>query len=73
MSRTPSVRKLCLAALSACALFGVAASAVGAPNPDAIQPDPNIRRGTLPNGLQYAVLSHAEPKGGAGTSVLNLR
>ncbi len=64
------MRNLCLAVLAACTLSGVAASAVGAPaptaspTPDAIQPDPNIRRGVLPNGLHYAVLSHAEPKGG---------
>ena len=64
------MRNLCLAALAACTLSGVAASAVGAPaptaspTPDAIQPDPNIRRGVLPNGLRYAILSHAEPKGG---------
>jgi zinc protease len=53
--------------LAACALLSAAASAVGAPapaaNPDTLQPDPNIRRGTLPNGMRYAVLSHAEPKG----------
>ena len=34
-----------------------------AADPNLIKPDPNIIRGTLPNGMRYAVLSHAEPKG----------
>ena len=62
------MRSFWFAVLAAAVAFGSAAAVVAAPapspNPDVIQPDPNIRRGVLPNGLRYAVLSHAEPKGG---------
>ncbi|HEY3813346.1 MAG TPA: insulinase family protein [Caulobacteraceae bacterium] len=70
------MRRLWIVVLAATAALGAVASAAGAPaakavpavrakapDPNAIQPDPNIRRGTLPNGLRYAVLSHPEPKG----------
>ena len=58
------MRKVLLASLTAFALLGAPVSAsIAAPNPDTLQPDPNIRRGVLPNGMRYAILSHAEPKG----------
>jgi zinc protease len=30
-------------------------------DPDIVQPDPNVRRGVLPNGMRYAVMSNATP------------
>jgi zinc protease len=67
MRRMVLAAALCLAAFSAGASAQAKAPArhavATAPGPDAIAPDPTVRRGVLPNGLRYALLSHAEPKG----------
>jgi zinc protease len=61
-----------MAGLAALALLFTAAEVRAAPAPaqapavglgtgDALLPDPAVRRGRLPNGLRYAILSHARP------------
>jgi zinc protease len=40
-----------------------AAPQAASAGPDAVAPDPTIRRGVLPNGMRYALQSHGVPKG----------
>jgi zinc protease len=52
--------------------IGKASSAVEpkGPDPDVIQADPAVRRGTLPNGLRYAVIRNDKPAGGASLRLI---
>jgi len=62
-----SVKQVLAAVLALVCLGGEAAAepaSAARPDPAAIRPDPAVRRGVLPNGLRYAVMRNATPRGG---------